>query len=382
MLYEGVLPGPKLPFWGCSCGESKNWASRLACRWCGKGAAQSIADKAKHAAKQFEIQGPQPAPLGGRRPKGVRAYGPQPASFGERSPKGVWADGPPAGGSGAIEKLRAEVEELKKKAMQFQGTGAGTAFALLEALEACECMEAEKGVVSAAKAHVAGIKQREEKAAQEAKPLHKRVQTLANKIANKEKQVNKRLASSDELVVAATEAQARADEAAKLLAKGQDELAELKQELVDLKEKGGDIAMAVGTQGAQCSVEDGVPAEVRGRPEIMEAVAQLKARMQAANEELEDEKRARLGGNANGGTEAIGAVGQSQVEEALKVILVPGMLPAFAEVLKEASNSAASVDTGSGSFDGGALAGNASTPGYKAMVDSVLKSKRVAPYFP
>ena len=48
-----VLRGPKWPHWGCSrCGEGENWASRLACKQCGKAASQATADRARAEAKK------------------------------------------------------------------------------------------------------------------------------------------------------------------------------------------------------------------------------------------------------------------------------------------------------------------------------------------
>eukprot|EP00973_Karenia_brevis_P066003 9173778-Karenia_brevis.AAC.1 len=49
MTNDGFLQGPKKPFWGCSCGESSNFASRLECRGCGKPAPARIAKAAKAA---------------------------------------------------------------------------------------------------------------------------------------------------------------------------------------------------------------------------------------------------------------------------------------------------------------------------------------------
>ena len=56
-----VLPGAKTPVWGCSCGESANWASRLKCKTCGRAAPQTVADKAKAASKQTQAAPPDPA---------------------------------------------------------------------------------------------------------------------------------------------------------------------------------------------------------------------------------------------------------------------------------------------------------------------------------
>ena len=33
-----VLPGPRRPFWGCSCGHADNWACRVRCQRCGAAA--------------------------------------------------------------------------------------------------------------------------------------------------------------------------------------------------------------------------------------------------------------------------------------------------------------------------------------------------------
>ena len=55
-----ALFGPKTPVWGCSCGESANWASRIKCKACGKAAPQTIADKAKAASKRAQAAPPEP----------------------------------------------------------------------------------------------------------------------------------------------------------------------------------------------------------------------------------------------------------------------------------------------------------------------------------
>ncbi|CAK0864358.1 unnamed protein product, partial [Prorocentrum cordatum] len=92
-----VLPGPTRPFWGCpSCGASANYASRIRCR-CGRPAPQSVADKARKAAKQMEAGGPSHAPgaAGGRRRAGS-----------------AWAAGPPGSVDGGIAR---ELAELKRK---------------------------------------------------------------------------------------------------------------------------------------------------------------------------------------------------------------------------------------------------------------------------
>ncbi len=45
-----VLPGPRKPLWGCSCGCADNWACRLRCHRCDRPAPQSTADAARTAA--------------------------------------------------------------------------------------------------------------------------------------------------------------------------------------------------------------------------------------------------------------------------------------------------------------------------------------------
>ena len=55
-----VLYGPKTPVWGCSCGESTNWASWVKCKACGKAAPQTIIDKAKAASKRAQVNAPEP----------------------------------------------------------------------------------------------------------------------------------------------------------------------------------------------------------------------------------------------------------------------------------------------------------------------------------
>ncbi len=45
-----VLPGPRKPLWGCSCGCADNWACRLRCHRCERPAPQTTADAARAAA--------------------------------------------------------------------------------------------------------------------------------------------------------------------------------------------------------------------------------------------------------------------------------------------------------------------------------------------
>jgi len=54
---KDVLPGPKSPVWGCSCGEAHNWASRLKCRGCSKAAPAAVRARAQAAAKDVEGKG-------------------------------------------------------------------------------------------------------------------------------------------------------------------------------------------------------------------------------------------------------------------------------------------------------------------------------------
>ena len=69
---DTVLAGPHTPFWNCaSCGEKKNWASRIVCR-CGAEAPQHIADKARAAAKREASAGRQSrASSRGQSPRGA-----------------------------------------------------------------------------------------------------------------------------------------------------------------------------------------------------------------------------------------------------------------------------------------------------------------------
>ena len=55
-----VLLGTKTPVWGCSCGESANWTSRLKCKTCWRAAPQKVADKATAASKQVQAAPPEP----------------------------------------------------------------------------------------------------------------------------------------------------------------------------------------------------------------------------------------------------------------------------------------------------------------------------------
>ena len=54
-----VLAGPRLPHWGCGCGESNNWACRIRCKCCERWAPQTTQNAARAAAKQAEGGGKQ-----------------------------------------------------------------------------------------------------------------------------------------------------------------------------------------------------------------------------------------------------------------------------------------------------------------------------------
>ena len=53
-----VLPGPRKPIWGCSCGHADNWACRVRCQRCDKAAPQRFSDAARAAAKTWQAHGP------------------------------------------------------------------------------------------------------------------------------------------------------------------------------------------------------------------------------------------------------------------------------------------------------------------------------------
>ena len=57
-----VLAGPKNPRWSCSCGMDGNWASRVVCRECGKLAPQRIANAARAAESEVEVEEAVPSP--------------------------------------------------------------------------------------------------------------------------------------------------------------------------------------------------------------------------------------------------------------------------------------------------------------------------------
>ncbi len=69
-----VLSGTKQPHWGCSCGASDNWASRTACRLCGRGAPARIRKAAEKAHAANASRGPPPAAPAAK-PQGARARG-------------------------------------------------------------------------------------------------------------------------------------------------------------------------------------------------------------------------------------------------------------------------------------------------------------------
>ncbi|CAK0853028.1 unnamed protein product, partial [Prorocentrum cordatum] len=98
------LRGPKMTFWGCSCGKDNNWASRIACS-CGNSAPRRVVDAAKLAGKLPR----KPAPWSKERNRGLeeqlRAPTKQMASIAQRPPSTA-TDGPAAGGGGSFRKER------------------------------------------------------------------------------------------------------------------------------------------------------------------------------------------------------------------------------------------------------------------------------------
>jgi hypothetical protein len=94
---QHVLKGPRLPHWGCSCGEAENWASRLQCRNCSKAAPARVATAAREAAKA-------------------------PAASQPKGPGGAWKKGPPQ--VDEVAKLRKEIAGLKLQIKQGQGVDA------------------------------------------------------------------------------------------------------------------------------------------------------------------------------------------------------------------------------------------------------------------
>jgi len=84
-----VLPGPRLPPWGCRCGCADNWASRVACRQCGGPAAQKTIQAARKAAA---------------------AEAKAPATGLKRPPQGQWANGAPGN---ANAKMLKTIQDLQ-----------------------------------------------------------------------------------------------------------------------------------------------------------------------------------------------------------------------------------------------------------------------------
>ena len=85
-------PKPQLsrtPHWKCRCGEAENWATRASCRKCGDAAPQRVL-KALEAAKRV------------------------PSTGAPSAPKGRWQDGPPGSDDAVVQKLRGELEQLKR----------------------------------------------------------------------------------------------------------------------------------------------------------------------------------------------------------------------------------------------------------------------------
>ena len=88
-----VLPGPHFPLWGCRCGSTSNWASRIKCK-CGAPAPTRVIQAAKREAASIKSQ---------------------PANAGAPRAKGKWANGPPKHND-ELAKLRAEVAQLRESA--------------------------------------------------------------------------------------------------------------------------------------------------------------------------------------------------------------------------------------------------------------------------
>eukprot|EP00973_Karenia_brevis_P008943 1209714-Karenia_brevis.AAC.1 len=84
-----VSAGCETPHWGCDCGESANWACRIACRSCGKPAPQRIVQSAVAAA----VGKDDAEAAGGRRqPKKRQNAEVRPAE--PAAPRGAWATSP------------------------------------------------------------------------------------------------------------------------------------------------------------------------------------------------------------------------------------------------------------------------------------------------
>ena len=103
-----VLPGPKTPHWGCSCGCWDNWASRIKCRQCGASAPTKVVNAAKKAS-QASPKGPKASPV--------------------RSPQGKWANGGPSSGPAAqarlIKDLQDQVAALTARSQGVPDAGGG-----------------------------------------------------------------------------------------------------------------------------------------------------------------------------------------------------------------------------------------------------------------
>ncbi len=175
-----VLPGPKSPTWCCSCGTEGNWASRVVCRGCRKGAPQSYADRARAAAKKC------PSPSA-----------PKPA-------RGQWARGPPGDAErrkqdARIKQLEADIRKLRAtKHAEDGGNVADTDKEAKDEAEAISKLRAEIKALEGITDTETCLEDKREKLKalqqekQASKPLHLQLRDIQARIDRKERNLKHR----------------------------------------------------------------------------------------------------------------------------------------------------------------------------------------------
>ncbi len=217
--YADVLSGPKSPTWCCSCGEASNWASRIRCRGCGKGASQSTADKARAAAKQ------QPAPSRWKPPSGAWTHGPPPApaALGKQAAR--------------IKQLEGEVRKLRQGATDAAGDASGASDtkegtdeevdALRRDIKSLEGMSEGESLLASKKQKLQAL----QAARQASKPLHHQLRDIQGKIDRKERALARKVNNDlPRLRKAVETAQASVDQAVLDVQEAETELEKLRSQ--------------------------------------------------------------------------------------------------------------------------------------------------------
>ena len=258
-----VLWGPKTPVWGCRCGQSDNFASRIECRGCGKPAPRTVLDKAKAADAE----------------RGTGA----PKTNGKPAARGAAAGSANGGVVATLQRRLNELEAKLKSEPAAEAPSGSEDTAGQKTQEEIRHLEA-----AAASLKLAGLdddaqriketlaKKHEEKWA--AKPLRAQ-QSHANSYAGRlQAQLVREDAKRAELEVQLTQLQAQIDESKQKSAKLRVDVAAANQRALEL---------AGATDGATKAAAHEVPPELKGtewEQKVLQASAILEAAEAAAEE--------------------------------------------------------------------------------------------------